>query len=447
MTERDHDPSEAQQIATNYFELLRERSGIDTKVRRLSDVNDPYPTTTCAMTHDDRMIIGGHGKGFGIQSNCSAMFETLEHLYFEPYYFLGLDIEWVSEHVEWANPTQILSQSPELVKSTQFRNLAEVEMTRALPCVRMHSLVSDGHSVLVPIAFLTPSYPWPVLTGVELAQVYDPESPPQVPGDEVNQYEDLYHCIKYSSSNGAASGLNDQEAPVHAINEVIERDAQSLFYIRRFSKKDPNAYALIDPETLPDVAANICESIEHQHGLKVLTIDITSDTGISTFGAFAYPKRDLRDMALAGFGTSTDSNYAMERALLELKQVIELDPELALVKMKEGPLIQCYTDFHKDAYYFRAESLETDHRVPFDVKPGSGVTSSALDSQLASIARLGHEVYAFSDSLFASEIKIAKVIVPGFEELLACLHVKMPSARGLNVISPDRSINETVEVG
>ncbi|MEU2367029.1 YcaO-like family protein [Streptomyces noursei] len=49
---------------------------------------------------------------------------------------------------------------------------------------------------------------------------------------------------RYSASNGWAADATVTEATVHAINEIIERDAMSLLLIDQFLRRSPGHCAL-----------------------------------------------------------------------------------------------------------------------------------------------------------------------------------------------------------
>lgn len=120
------------------------------------------------------------------------------------------------------------------------------------------------------------------------------------------------------TSNGLASGNTMAEAQVHALCEVIERDAVTLWRLR------PNpADLLIDPGTVVDpVCRQLLDRLERS-GLRVLLHDATTDIGAATvvctlFEADSSP--ELFIYATTGAGTHPAPSVALSRALTEAAQ-------------------------------------------------------------------------------------------------------------------------------
>src|SRR5262249_41990393 len=88
-------------------------------------------------------------------------------------------------------------------------------------------------------------------------------------------------------TNGVASGNICLEAVVHAICEIVERDAFSqILFIASFGDLEAHsdAVAPIDRGTLPRQAREWSQLIARA-GLELEVLDITSDVGVPTFHA------------------------------------------------------------------------------------------------------------------------------------------------------------------
>jgi YcaO-like protein with predicted kinase domain len=120
------------------------------------------------------------------------------------------------------------------------------------------------------------------------------------------------------SSNGLASGNHYLEAVSHAICEVIERDATSLWHRRSQLGRDATR---LDLDTVDD---QLCRNLLAQIRLAKLSISVwntTSDIGVPCFDcvlldpeqAFAHPG--------LGAGCHPDKSIALVRALTEAVQV------------------------------------------------------------------------------------------------------------------------------
>jgi ribosomal protein S12 methylthiotransferase accessory factor len=119
------------------------------------------------------------------------------------------------------------------------------------------------------------------------------------------------------SSNGLASGNHVLEAVVHALCEVIERDAEARWRLARGQRR-------VDLRTVRDPhCRTLLERVAAAH-VHTIVWDITSDVGVPAFGAAIM--EDPREPAwralglYQGFGCHLDANVALARALSEAIQ-------------------------------------------------------------------------------------------------------------------------------
>jgi len=117
-----------------------------------------------------------------------------------------------------------------------------------------------------------------------------------------------------SNTNGLASGNNLEEAVLHAMCEVVERDAWSICEARRKPIKD-----VVVDEDCPVVSELLAKF--RAQGVEVHLKDLTSDVGIPTIAAAADDVR-MKDPALLnlGVGTHLSPRVAAIRALTEVAQ-------------------------------------------------------------------------------------------------------------------------------
>ena len=131
-------------------------------------------------------------------------------------------------------------------------------------------------------------------------------------------FPDGHGCF-LASSNGLASGNDLIEATSHAICEVVERDATTLWKLRKEEKQNDR----LDLESVDDpICQEILRKLERA-GLSVAVWDITSDIGIATFACHIVPRDDnaLWHRAVAsGFGCHPVREIALIRALTEAAQ-------------------------------------------------------------------------------------------------------------------------------
>ena len=118
-----------------------------------------------------------------------------------------------------------------------------------------------------------------------------------------------------SNTNGLASGNILEEAILHGIFEIIERDAWSIFELTHKN------YAQIDISSIEnEIIIDIIEKFESE-GIKIKLMDFTADIKIPTIAASA-DDTITKDAGLLtlGMGTHLDPEVAILRALTEVAQ-------------------------------------------------------------------------------------------------------------------------------
>ncbi|MEQ9606991.1 MAG: YcaO-like family protein [Kiloniellaceae bacterium] len=120
-----------------------------------------------------------------------------------------------------------------------------------------------------------------------------------------------------ANTNGLASGNNVAEAALHALCELIERDAISLWRLggdaaRRAVKMDP---ASVDSAPCRNLLAHYAAA-----GLDVGFWDVTSDLGVPVFCCAVAERSDVAVEAELGAGCHPDREVALLRALTEAAQ-------------------------------------------------------------------------------------------------------------------------------
>jgi len=122
------------------------------------------------------------------------------------------------------------------------------------------------------------------------------------------------------SSNGLASGNTLEEATLHGLLELIERDARSLFFLSPRSERDARR---LGQETIADEACRSLLERFERAGLAVAVWDITTNLGLAAFLVGVLDREDnpFRRTPLAyGSGAHLDRNVALLRALTEAAQ-------------------------------------------------------------------------------------------------------------------------------
>jgi YcaO-like protein with predicted kinase domain len=130
-----------------------------------------------------------------------------------------------------------------------------------------------------------------------------------------------YHPTFSISSNGLASGNHLLEATVHALAEVIERDAHSLWNLRGADEAKRTA---LDLASVDDAACRDVLALLERAGLGVIAWDMTSDTGVPAYTAQIVERPDNARWRVigpaGGYGCHLSSSIALLRALTEAVQ-------------------------------------------------------------------------------------------------------------------------------
>lgn len=120
--------------------------------------------------------------------------------------------------------------------------------------------------------------------------------------------------IVLSDSNGIASGNNLEEAILHALLEVIERDLVNIGEYNRFP------YRRIDPQSVPEVCHPLLASLEKK-GFHVYLLSGYTDLPIPFITVFLQHRKVVSRCAVS-YGAYPDPVIALERALTEAVQML-----------------------------------------------------------------------------------------------------------------------------
>jgi ribosomal protein S12 methylthiotransferase accessory factor len=121
-----------------------------------------------------------------------------------------------------------------------------------------------------------------------------------------------------ASTNGLASGNHPLEAVCHAVCEVVERDAETVWNHLPRARRDTTR---LDLGTVDDDdCLQVLERLDCA-GFEVGVWDITSDVGVAAFYCLIVDRHDGRAHSGAGAGAHSTRGVALLRALIEAVQV------------------------------------------------------------------------------------------------------------------------------
>ncbi|MCQ2977116.1 MAG: YcaO-related McrA-glycine thioamidation protein [archaeon] len=214
------------------------------------------------------------------------------------------------------------------------------------------------------------------------------------------------------NTNGLASGNIEEEAVLHGIFEVVERDAWSIFEITKRNRKE------IDTKNIDNEIINDLLDKFEKESIKIKLINLTADLDIPTIAASADDTL-LKDAALLtlGVGTHLNPEIATIRALTEVAQSratqihgTREDTIRADFMRKTG-----YVQMKKsNKHYFQEES---DKIKLADIEDKSSNTvKKDIETSIEEIQKVGLNKVLFTD-LTRKElgINVARTIIPGAE--------------------------------
>lgn len=215
-----------------------------------------------------------------------------------------------------------------------------------------------------------------------------------------------------SNTNGLASGNVLEEAVFHGITEVIERDAWSIFEVRKKSNAEIDCSNVQNP-----IITDLMDKFK-KAGIEIKLMDLTADIQVTTMAAVA-DDAVLKDPALLtlGVGTHLDPEIAAIRAITEVAQSratqihgTREDTVRAVFMRKAG-----YERMKRINKHWFGESKKI---IGLDELKNKSSSSFKEDIQIATqeIKKCGMKK-AFYVDLTRDEVKVpvVRVIIPGME--------------------------------
>ncbi|HEY4831829.1 MAG TPA: YcaO-like family protein, partial [Waddliaceae bacterium] len=381
--ERANSTQKALQIFNEELITLRLRC-------KLSSLGSEPQTTRCWLFHSDNTIADvGNGKGIGLQSEVSAKYEALEH-------YVSTQSSHLQSQCLAFSFSEIEDSLSHINKEILPINFKGQYKTKTAPWVSLKGL-SNNSSILLPYFLVNPDY-----------------------RKQTFSYDDLDYATfsEIPTNNGTAIGSTFDEAILHAINELIERDAISCFLLATFGKKTPQLIKCIDKTSLPYSISQIIVQLEQDYDEELLIVDISTDLRLSIFLAtFTRQNQLIQPM---GFGASLGAVCALERAILEALQSLHLYDETSrledkevLTRFNQWPKLhqcaQCDIKSVIKAGLFRQTKFQDSEGLPVGINDTLISTKKALEEKNLSI-------YYATHYQSESGITCVQAIIPGIEQ-------------------------------
>ena len=292
--------------------------------------------------------------------------------------------------------------------------------------------VLNPRDLLLPKSFENQNIEMQKLEWIEAEEIIS-ESPILVPANAVfhpyipnREIKPCAMAMFKGNTNGLASGNVIEEAVLHGIFEVVERDAWSIFELTKRNKKQ------IDLDTIEnETVSELVEKFTSQ-GIKIKLMDITADLKIPTIVASA-DDTVLKDAALLtlGVGTHLNPEIAAIRALSEVAQ----SRATQIHGTREDTV---RADFMRKAGYENMKRTNKDYFVEEDEKINlsdienkiTGSIKKDIEVSIEEVQKAGLDKVIYYD-LTREEIgvNVARVIIPKAE--LYCLDEERLGNRAL----------------
>lgn len=219
-----------------------------------------------------------------------------------------------------------------------------------------------------------------------------------------------------ATTNGLASGNTAEEAILHGLMEVIERDALTLWKLGPSAWQDSVA---IDPSSIDDPACRWLLDRFAAALIDVAIFDVTSDLGIPAFMVLIDDRTGTTGAAELGSGAHPAPEVALVRALTEAAQARATFIAGAREDIPDEDYAEAELAARRAAARAILDGLEPAR--PFSTVSSVEQPSFAGDIQatLAALKRAGiGEAIAVDVGKPAFGLAVVRVVVPGLEAAL-----------------------------
>ncbi|MED1300232.1 YcaO-like family protein, partial [Bacillus pacificus] len=356
-----------------------------------------------------KQLTSGVGKGGGIKSKVGALFEALEH------YLTEYKIDYSKQKLFLLEDIPNINRF-EKEKIIQLLH-SDSNKEKLISCKKYKLLENPSKSVWYPSFITNPFY----------------ADNPKYPEQEI----DYSQFKRYSSNSGTAIGCSLNEALIHAINEVVERDAISLFLLDYYYYRNNNAIKLIYRSSLPSYLQKFLEKAEEELQQEIELIDITTEINVPVI--FAVLKENNMSIPLYGAGASLYRDYAVIRAISELVQSNHMIRTYPGAYKEAVENINYFKGFpnHYICAEFNTNTLLQAFEIEYiDFKEMNNYSSNNLNDYLNYLIQLLNKqdfnIYYSILNKFSNDIHLVNVIIPNTERFFNVLmgQIVFPSDRG-----------------
>lgn len=196
--------------------------------------------------------------------------------------------------------------------------------------------------------------------------------------------------------NGAAAGNCLEEAILHGLFELIERDAVAIWWYNRLRRPEIDLATFGDPYLL-DLKADYARL-----GWKLWALDLTHDLKVPVCVGLAWD--ELGDRFCIGFGCHVSQHVAVQRALTELNQLF------APASSRPAPWDLARMDSRG---FLFPDPAAAPVPPPHPALAVANDMAAEIRQLTAAVARVGHELLVVNKTRPDVGLPVAHVIVPG----------------------------------
>ncbi|TCD54582.1 hypothetical protein EJ419_03000 [Alloscardovia theropitheci] len=328
------------------------------------------------------------GKGRGLESIASGLYELLEHITFD------------SESNYWEN--------------------------KSLERIRGDSVLD-----LAGIGSRDTDYTFENIMSGRFASLPSEYCGGRSTGEFEAHEESLIRC--YYTNNGWASGASISEATLHALNELLERDATSQALLSNVMGTVRGK--LLVPED--NILKNIQDAIKELTSSNVFILSVPSLSGFTVLSICL--AEDTNGLPHIGCGSSQFKGYATYRSLLELWQELCADKDFTDYEERERThrlkiLIQNFPNLHGALLfnrYLQQDAQLDEEAVTYDLtntmelpsveEQITNIVSNLSKNNISVWRRVAFQAKNSDSSGFCNP-SVVQIVAPGLERFHIIRH-------------------------
>ncbi|HEX4700885.1 MAG TPA: TOMM precursor leader peptide-binding protein, partial [Pseudonocardiaceae bacterium] len=214
-----------------------------------------------------------------------------------------------------------------------------------------------------------------------------------------------------ADSNGNAAGSSVEDAVLHGLLELVERDAVAIWWYNRTRQR------AVDIEAFGDHWVTHMCALHTELGREVWVLDVTSDLGVPAMAALSRRTAGPHEDIMLGFGAHPDPAVALRRCVSELNQLMPAVVDTS----DDGRYRHGDPDavrWWRDATIANQPYLAPDPTVPaatpadYGYRPAADIVAD-IDAIHAKLRVTGLELLVLDQTQPDVGLPVVKVIVPG----------------------------------